>query len=212
MSKELSSTRWTAIHGALFVAILGVVLLCLPGLRWPWYLLIPVAAYAGLVVALPQLRRTAPHLGVGRWNGPPLLGAVALSVLTSAVLVTYHFVVQPDVTDLAAKVPMSAFGNLVLAGLCFSLVNAMLEEVIFRGILYGAIVPEWGTRVAIAATAILFGLAHWQGYPPGPSGTVLAGGYGVALGLLRWWSGGLGLAVACHVCADATIFVLLASV
>ena len=40
---------------------------------------------------------------------------------------------------------------------------------------------------------------------------ILAGLFGLAMGLLRWWTGGLGLAIACHVCADATIFVILAS-
>jgi hypothetical protein len=39
----------------------------------------------------------------------------------------------------------------------------------------------------------------------------LAGGYGVALGLLRWWTGGLGVILACHVTADATIIAILAS-
>jgi len=40
---------------------------------------------------------------------------------------------------------------------------------------------------------------------------VLAGLFGFALGMLRWWTGGLGLAIAVHICADATIFSLLAS-
>ena len=66
--------------------------------------------------------------------------------------------------------------------------------------------------VTLGVTAALFGLGHLHGYPPGPLGAVLAGLYGVALGLLRWWAGGLGLAVACHVSADATIFIPPASV
>jgi hypothetical protein len=39
----------------------------------------------------------------------------------------------------------------------------------------------------------------------------MAGLYGLALGMLRWWAGGLALAVGCHVCADATIFGLVFS-
>lgn len=59
-------------------------------------------------------------------------------------------------------------------------------------------------------TAFVFGIGHWQGYPPGVIGAVLAGYYGLALGLMRWWSGGLALDFACHVTADATIFVIVA--
>jgi hypothetical protein len=93
--------------------------------------------------------------------------------------------------------------------LCFSVVNAALEELVFRWILYEALFAECGATVAIAVTAVLFGMGHTRGYPPGLAGVVLSGGYGVMLGLLRLWAGGLGLVVASHVCADATIFGLL---
>jgi membrane protease YdiL (CAAX protease family) len=63
--------------------------------------------------------------------------------------------------------------------------------------------------IALAATTVLFALGHLHGYPPGPLGAVLAGIFGLALGLLRLWTGGLGLAIAVHVCVDATIFGLL---
>ena len=58
-------------------------------------------------------------------------------------------------------------------------------------------------------TGVLFAMGHLHGYPPGPIGTVLAGIFGFAVGLLRLWAGGLGLAIAVHICADATIFSLL---
>jgi membrane protease YdiL (CAAX protease family) len=109
------------------------------------------------------------------------------------------------------KIPAAAFGHLVLAGVCFSIVNGILEELVFRGVLWEALAKEWNVAMALGVTAALFGLGHLHGYPPGPLGAILAGLYGVALGLLRWLAGGLGLAVACHVIADATIFSLLAS-
>jgi len=112
---------------------------------------------------------------------------------------------------LATNLPVSAFGNLILTGACFSFVNAALEELIFRGLFWEIVAKEWNAVVALVVTAILFGLGHLHGYPPGLLGVVLASLYGVALGLLRWWTGGLALAVACHVCADATIFSLFVS-
>jgi membrane protease YdiL (CAAX protease family) len=183
--------------------------LLLPPLSWPWYLLLPLLAYATIAVSLPALRRTAPPLRAGRLSGAPLAFAIVLSVATSAVLVGYHRWACPDVTELAGQLPVAAFGNLVVAGVCFSVVNATLEELMFRGLLWGALADEWSSVVALVVTAVLFGVGHLRGYPPGPVGAVLAGVYGLALGLLRWWAGGLGLALACHICADATIFGLL---
>jgi membrane protease YdiL (CAAX protease family) len=52
-------------------------------------------------------------------------------------------------------------------------------------------------------------MGHVHGYPPGPIGTVLAGTFGFAVGLLWMWTGGLGLAIVVHICVDATIFSLL---
>lgn len=197
------------LHGALLLAIVCITAWVLPSLAWPWYLLLPLLAYSGVVLISPPLRRTAPRITVGRLGGAPLACAAVLSVATTLVLLAFDAWAQPDTTELAAQLPTGAFGHLMLAGVFLSLVNATLEEVIFRGLFWEAIAAEWNVHIALLVTAALFGLGHLGGYPPGPLGAVLAGGYGVALGLLRWWTGGLGLAIGCHVCADATIFGLL---
>jgi membrane protease YdiL (CAAX protease family) len=132
--------------------------------------------------------------------------AVVLTALTVAVLIAFQYFAQPDLSDLAKLIPVDAIGSVPLAWLIFSILNALLEELIFRGILYGALTAEWSPPVAIGATAFLFGVVHLYGYPPGIVGGILAAGFGLALGWLRWASGGLGLAIACHVCADAAIF------
>jgi membrane protease YdiL (CAAX protease family) len=198
-----------AVHGAVFFAALGAVAVGLSPLSWPWYLLLPLLAYGVIVLAWPRLRRTAPRLAFGRLVGWPLAAAVALSVATWVVLVAFQTLARPEVAHLAAGLPVAAFGNLLLAGVCFSMANAVLEELIFRGLLWEVAAAEWNVGVALGATTVLFGLGHLHGYPPGPLGAVLAGLFGLALGLLRWWTGGLGLAIAVHVCADATIFGLL---
>jgi membrane protease YdiL (CAAX protease family) len=202
--------RGAALHGGLFLAALGGVGLLWPALPWPWHLLLPLLVYAGTAFAIPPLRRTAPRLAVGRLGGAPLACALALSVMVAAVLIGFHYFVNPDIEELAKQIPLTMFGNVLFAGVCFSVVNALLEELVFRGVLWEVVADEWNTPLALGVTAVLFGLGHLHGYPPGSVGAILAGVYGVALGLLRWWAGGLGLATACHISADATIFTLLA--
>lgn len=211
MSEKATSTGSLAVHGGLFIAALALVFVVCPLLPWPWYLVLPLAVYSAIVAVCPPLRRTMPRIRVGRVGGAPLLAAIALAAVTALVLVTYDVLVRPDVAALAANLPAGAFGNIVLAGICFSIVNAVMEELIFRGVLYEALSAEWGVVMAITITTALFGLGHLGGYPPGPAGAVLAAGFGAAMGLLRWWTGGLGLAIACHIVADATIFLLLVS-
>jgi membrane protease YdiL (CAAX protease family) len=79
------------------------------------------------------------------------------------------------VKELGANLPVDWFGNLLLAGVVFSVVNAALEELIFRGILWDLVADEWSQAAALGVTAALFGVSHLHGYPPGPLGAVMAG-------------------------------------
>ncbi|MBN9166016.1 MAG: CPBP family intramembrane metalloprotease [Myxococcales bacterium] len=79
----------------------------------------------------------------------------------------------------------------------------------WRGILQDRLVPLFGVGGAIVLQAASFGLQHAWGFPRGPVGVVLAGGWAVMLGLLRRHSGGLLSPILAHVVADATIAVLV---
>jgi membrane protease YdiL (CAAX protease family) len=211
VSTEQLRQQWAAIHGGIFLAALVPGALWGQVLGWPLYLLLPLAIYPLLVLPFARLRQTVPWPRLGRMTGLPLLATLILSILACGVLVAYYVLLRPDVTRLAVRLPVAAFGSLALAGLCFSILNATLEELLFRSVLFDAVAVEWSNPVAVLVTAGLFGLGHLQGYPPGPAGAILAAGYGVALGLVRWWTGGLGLAIASHICADATIFGIMAN-
>jgi membrane protease YdiL (CAAX protease family) len=92
-------------------------------------------------------------------------------------------------------------------GAIFTLINALTEELWFRGLLLGALrglLPMWP---AILLQALCFGLSHWVGTPQGILGLVLAGAWGIALG---WWTytrRSLWQALVVHLLADWLIFV-----
>jgi len=91
-------------------------------------------------------------------------------------------------------------------GAIFTLINALTEELWFRGVLLSALrglLPMWP---AILLQALCFGLSHWVGTPQGILGLVLAGGWGVALG---WWAyvrKSIWQALLVHLLADWLIF------
>jgi membrane protease YdiL (CAAX protease family) len=209
MNVDVSRKRMAPYHGGVMLVGMMLVPLGLPIGGWPWYLLVPFAFYLVVVLAVGPLRRSMPKWTVGRVTGWPLLFAVVVIVGSSAALIAYQIVYAPDVTTLAATIPIAAFGNVVVATICFSVLNAILEELIFRGVFYMAIVGDWGTAFAVLVTGAAFGVSHATGYPPGMLGVAMATTYGICLGCLRAWTGGLGLAIGCHVCADATIFAIL---
>lgn len=129
--------------------------------------------------------------------------------ITTLGLVLYHVSAHPDVRSFREAIPFGAMGGVFMAGVVFTVANATLEEIIFRGILFDALQAEWGAGVTLVATAVLFGLGHLHGYPPGPWGACLAALFGFAMGVLRLWTGGLALPIVAHIGADATIYCIL---
>jgi hypothetical protein len=178
-------------------------------LAWPWFWLVPVGGYLLVVALTPRLRRTLTWAKPGRVGWASGAATLALMVLTSGVLVLYQLLAHPDVSELGSRFPFGLLGGVVLAGLIFAVVNATFEEVVFRGILFDALEAQWNQGMALVVTALIFGLGHRTGYPPGPAGIALAALYGLLLGLLRVWVGGLALPILAHITADATIYALL---
>ncbi len=145
---EAALRRDGAIHGAVYLTALTVALIAMSPLRWPWYLVLPLLAYVIVVVAWPRLRRTAPRLALGRMVGWPLAVALVLAITTVVALLGFQALARPEVAGLAAGLPVAAFGSLLVAGVCFSTTNAVLEELIFRGVLWEATAAEWNRGVA----------------------------------------------------------------
>jgi membrane protease YdiL (CAAX protease family) len=198
------------MHGLVIIALIAVATFVPVFRMWPLLWVVPLIGYAGLVRLVPPLRATFRPWRFGRVSSSTVAATVAIAVGSCAVLVTFHLLAQPDVSAFRTYLPVATLGGIVAAGVLFSLCNALFEELIFRGILFDAIESEWGVWIAVAGTAFLFGYGHLGGYPPGPVGAVLAGIYGLCLGGLRVFSGGLGLPVAAHIAADATIFTIVA--
>lgn len=95
---EAALGRDGAIHGAVFLTALGVALIAMSPLRWPWYLVLPLLVYAIVVVAWPRLRQTSPRLTLGRMVGGPLAAAVVLAVTTVVALVGFQALARPDLS------------------------------------------------------------------------------------------------------------------
>ncbi|OAI45883.1 hypothetical protein AYO44_02490 [Planctomycetaceae bacterium SCGC AG-212-F19] len=197
---------WRALHGGLLLACLPLPLFFRQLATWPWFLLAPLLAYTAIVLLVPPLRRSVNWLHVGRLDRTVLAITAGIVFIVSATLLTFDWLVRPDLSLLRVHIPVATGVLLLVAGAGFSLLNAVMEEVMYRGILLDALASQIPTIVAVAAQAMVFGAAHYQGYPPGALGAVLAGIYGLVLGLLRNWTRGLAAPVIAHVLADATIY------
>ncbi|GAB3981578.1 lysostaphin resistance A-like protein [Plantactinospora veratri] len=177
---------WPPALTTVLVCVLPLACLLLAG-RWtgpgpaaPW-------------LARGRLTREAPWLGLAT----VLIGAVAL--------VAWALAVRPEPADYLRDLRQLPLWLAILGIVGFALVNPVWEEMLFRGVLQTELASVWGARVAVDLQALLFGVAHFAGFPSGIIGMIMAAGWGYVLGILRLRSGGILLPYLVHVTANAVI-------
>jgi membrane protease YdiL (CAAX protease family)/Flp pilus assembly protein TadD len=94
--------------------------------------------------------------------------------------------------------------NPLIAWLAVPVVVPVIEEILFRGLFYGAFEKQWGIRGAILGSAFVFACVHLQFV-----GFVYVFCIGVILAWARWRSGSLGLPIAIHGLNNATALLAL---
>ena len=176
---------------------------------WPLLWVIPLSVYLVMVATIPPLRASFSRWRFGRITLFATCAAGVIGLSTIVTLVVFDHTVHPDVSGYRTMLPVQWFGGIFGTAILFPLLNAALEETVFRGVLFDSIASQWSYAIAVIVSAVFFGYGHMKGFPPGPIGAVLAGIFGIAAGWLRVVTGGIGLPFFTHVVADTTIFILL---
>jgi sodium transport system permease protein len=165
-------------------------------------------------VVFVRVRRVPPgELGLGRVPalatvGGALFGSGAFYLLAVALHAWIERVwpTPPDVREAMERLVIPAAGArpLVIDLLALALVPAAAEELLFRGVLFGAVRPRLGATGAVIVTALAFGLYHGSIYRFAPAAFA-----GILLGLVRAASGSLWPALAFHLANNAAVIVAM---
>jgi membrane protease YdiL (CAAX protease family) len=165
----------------------------------------------GMLVALFRVQYDRPFWRSLGWVTPGLpflsiaLGGVGLAV---AVLLFGTLIHTPrtenPLTNLL-KDPTS----LALLAIFGTIVAPICEELVFRGFLQPVLVRSLGTVAGILATAVPFGLLHFQEYGNSWRHVLLISISGVAFGWIRHVTGSTKAAAGMHSAYNAFQFVLL---
>jgi membrane protease YdiL (CAAX protease family) len=158
------------------------------------------SALLGVAVAVAPLGRDAlPALGfraVGwKW---PVLGTLATLVLSVAVS---QLGIEPQgVKQVVKGLPGNMLANLVL----LALLAPLVEELVFRGLLYGWVAGRWGGLAAWLVSSLAFAAAHYE-----PAHVVLVLPLGLLFGWLRRRTDSLLPSLVAHILNNG--FALLAA-
>ncbi len=181
---------------------------------YPLTLLVPLVVYGVVAAAFPSLRHSLRWLRAGNLNSDILVLVFATAVVSGLGLVGWYLLLKPDISSHLAQMPKLSVWMLPFVAVGFAMLNAAMEEVVFRGIVMQSLDSAFGVGYAsITIQAILFGLFHYvAGFPNGALGLVMVCMFGFLLGILRRRSEGLLAAWMAHVLADIVIFSILATI
>jgi membrane protease YdiL (CAAX protease family) len=110
-----------------------------------------------------------------------------------------HRIAQPAQTDTGSA---HTVGALVVLLVFLAVGAPIVEELFFRGLLLRGLAGRLPVPVAVAASGLLFALAHFEAVQF--AGLAV---FGVVLGVLAWRSGRLGPSVAAHAAFNAAAVV-----
>jgi len=173
-------------------------------------LIVPLALSFAIMSVRPHWRSAISPLSRGHADAFSLGLAAAVALGSAGALLiwanwTDNLGLGKAMMENALTAP---FWLVVLVGLpVFAVLNAVTEEVIYRGVLQPALVKV-GLPFALANVfqAAAFAALHYEmGFPNGAIGYGMVFVYGLFLGYLRLRTSGLALPIATHAVADLVI-------
>jgi uncharacterized protein len=198
-----------AVHAVLFAALLLIPGPVIPLFQvWPFTILGPLVIYGAAVLAIPRLRHSIGWIRRGTIDTKVTILIIAAVSVSSLSLVGWIVWMKPDIQPYLALMPELPFWVYPFAGLGFAVVNAAMEEIVFRGILMEAVDSAIGAGYgSVCIQAVPFAALHYiAGFPNGIPGFVMVLFYGVTLGAIRHISKGMLAPLVTHLAADITIF------
>lgn len=190
----------------------GVVFLHIPYSQLSFALVIVL--YLLVATMFPRLRRDSGWFCRGEFGRTMVLLCLGTAAVSALVLIAWFMFTKPGIGDLIRRfVPQAPLPVLVVGGLVFAMVNAAVEEMMYRGAVVGGLVEsKVPTSILLPLQAIAFGTIHIGGFPRGWLGVALATVYGFLLGVIRLRSRGLLAPWAGHVLTDLVIVAIVFSV
>ena len=176
---------------------------------WPLHFIIPLLL-ALLITFSKNFTNTFQKVFYkGRVGSIEYIWIFVFAVISSLSLIAWLKLEKPDLSQIQGLIPDVSPIILIFAGAVFALVNAILEEAIWRCLILNWLRTQMRVQFAVVLQAISFGISHWNGLPSGMFGIILATIYGLMLGYLAVRSKGILAPILTHIITDVCVFTIL---
>lgn len=142
----------------------------------------------------PERFRLGPSPARGATLAAIVVGTLALGGALDSLAAVLGYQQSGTLVQLRKAITEASGGMFVAVLLVVGLFAGVAEELFFRGFMQTRLAERWSPRVAVAVTALAFGLLHFD-----PVHSLLACGLGLWLGLVVERAGSIRPAIAAHV-------------
>ncbi|MFV8051834.1 type II CAAX prenyl endopeptidase Rce1 family protein [Mycobacterium sp. 48b] len=162
---------------------------------------VPTLAAAAVAIAIATWRGNGPRIDF-RWQwswralGLGLAFGIGGLFVTLPAALLYQSIVGPDATSAVGGVyegVRTGWPLAVTVLLLVSVIAPICEEVVFRGLLWGALEQRWGRITAVIVSTLVFALAHLE-----PQRAPLLLVVAIPIALARLYSGSLWGGIIAH--------------
>lgn len=161
----------------------------------------PTLIAAGLAILITKLRGNGPRIDLKlqwSWRGAGLgaLFGVGGLVIALPAAALWGEVVGDDASSAAGDVfggVRGSWASAVVVFIVIVFVAPLCEEIVFRGLLWGAVDWRWGRWAALIITTVVFAIAHLE-WTRAPLLLVVA----LPIGLARLYAGNLTASIVAH--------------
>lgn len=176
---------------------------------WPIHLIFPLIAFVAISYFSDE-KEYYLNLTALKLNKGVLEGGIVLIISVSALFIWAN-TSSSELEPLRRMIPDSSAIQLVFVALGFALINAFLEEWLFRGVFQETLLKlNLNFSLATFIQATLFAIAHYKlGVPSGSIGFAMTFIYACALTFLVRKTGSLLVPILAHIFTDIAVFYLI---
>jgi len=174
------------------------------------YFLIPVVLFTLVILFIPKVKST-----IGWWHEEVINRKLMLQMLLAIGIsgLGMFIYLKMNTSSIDRFIGMLPEGSLIFLigmGIAYALLNAVVEEYIFRGMIWNALEKIMTNKsLVIFSQAAIFGITHYWGLPGGVSGVVLIFTWSLYLGYIRQKTGGILGVIGLHFGANLLQYFML---
>lgn len=166
---------------------------------------VPTMSAAGVAVLITKLRGNGPRVDLRlQWSARSFLLGLAFGMgglfITIPAAIVYVLILGDDANSAVGEMfggVRSTWTWAVIVFVIVAFIGPLCEEIVYRGLLWGAIDWRWGRWAALAITTVVFALAHLE-----PTRIPLLLIAAIPIGLARMYTGGLLASIVAHQVAN----------